>query len=200
MTPIAIGVVETGSANLASVLAALRRFGASPTLVRDADAVRRADRLVLPGVGAFGAVMSRLGALGVIDALRERIESGRPVLAICLGLQVLANGSAESPGVAGLGILGGTVQRLPGGVRVPQLGWNAVSASEPGGLVRDGHAYFANSYYLDRADDSWVPTFATHGARLVASVERGAQLACQFHPELSGRWGAELLERWWARC
>jgi len=200
VTAIPLGVVETGSANLASVLAALRRLGASPQLVQDADAIRRADRLVLPGVGAFGAVMSRLHVLGVAEALRERIESGRPLLAICLGFQVLAATSLESPGVAGLGVLDTVVRRLPSGVRVPQLGWNTVTASRKGCLVEGGHAYFANSYCIDAADASWTPSYTEHGVRMVAAVERGAQLACQFHPELSGRWGVDLLNRWWTRC
>ena len=200
MTALAVDVVETGSANLASVLAAMRRLGAAPRLVRDGDAVRRAERLVLPGVGAFGAVMSRLRALGLDQALRERITSGRPLLAICLGFQILASASEESPGTAGLGILDGTVHRFPSRVRVPQLGWNKVGNSRSDTLIRTGHAYFANSYYVDAAESSWNPTYAEHGVRFVAAIERGAQLACQFHPELSGPWGAGLLERWWARC
>lgn len=200
MKTISVGVVETGSANLASVLAALRRLGTSPVLVHDADAVRRSDRLVLPGVGAFGAVMSRLGALGLEDALRERIADGRPMLAICLGFQILAAASTESPGIAGLGILEGTVHRFPPDVRVPQLGWNRVSSTRSDGLVRSGHAYFANSYYVGASAPSWNPTHAEHGVRFIAAIERDAQLACQFHPELSGAWGAELLRRWWARC
>ena len=200
MTAIPLGVIDTGSANLASVLAALRRLGAVPQLVRDPDAVCRADRLVLPGVGAFGAVMARLGALGVEAALADRIDGGRPLLAICLGFQVLAAGSAESPGAAGLGTLSGVVRRFPAGVRVPQLGWNQVTPGHSADLVRAGHAYFANSYYLAEVDDSWNPSYADHGVRFVAAAQRGSQLLCQFHPELSGQWGAGLLERWWARC
>ena len=126
-----VTVVRTGSANLASVVAALGRAGRTPGLVDDAGAVARAERLVLPGVGAFGAVMARLVELGLVEALTERIAAGRPTLAICLGLQVLAEGSEESPGVAGLGVVPGRVTRLPGGVVVPQLGWNRVEA-DPG--------------------------------------------------------------------
>ena len=200
MTSIPLGVLDTGSANLASVLAALRRVAASPTLIGDADAVRRVDRLVLPGVGAFGAVMSTLRTLDVVDALIERIDAGRPLLAICLGFQVLATASAESPDISGLGTFAGVSQRFPATVRVPQLGWNSVTPERSDGMVRPGHAFFANSYYLDSVDGEWRASYAEHGVRFVAAVERGSQLACQFHPELSGRWGAELLRRWWARC
>ena len=200
MTSLSLGVLDTGSANLASVLAALRRIGASPTVIRDADSVARADRLVLPGVGAFGAVMSRLRALDVVDALVERIDAGRPLLTICLGFQVLAAASAESPGVDGLGTVASAVRRFPASVRVPQLGWNCVTPSRTDGLVRAGHAFFANSYYIDQVDGGWSASYAEHGVRFVAAAERGPQLACQFHPELSGRWGADLLERWRARC
>ena len=200
MTAIPLGVLDTGSANLASVLAAFRRMGVSPCLVRDAEALRRADRLVLPGVGAFGAVMANLRTLGAADALTERITNGRPLLAICLGFQVLGVASAEAPGVAGLGIFGGVTQRYPASVRVPQLGWNSVTPTRADGVVQPGHAFFANSYYLDAADDAWSASYAEHGVRFVAAAERGSQLACQFHPELSGRWGAALLQRWWDRC
>jgi imidazole glycerol phosphate synthase glutamine amidotransferase subunit len=200
VTRIPLGVLDTGSANLASVLAAFDRLDASPRLICDADAVRTAERLVLPGVGAFGAVMSRLSALGTVDALRERFAAGRPVLAICLGLQVLAEASVESPGVAGLGIVSGSVNSLPTTVRIPQLGWNDVIAGNRGSLVRDGQAYFANSFCLTDADSSWTVHYAEHGIRFIAAMERGPQLACQFHPELSGRWGSELLNRWWTQC
>ena len=200
MTSIPLGVLDTGSANLASVLAAMHRMGASPILVRDADAVRRSDRLVLPGVGAFGAVMSRLRALDVVEGLVERIDRGQPLLAICLGFQVLGTGSAESPGVAGLGNFQALSRQFPPTVRVPQLGWNRVTPTGEHSLVRAGHAFFANSYYVDAVDDEWRSSYAEHGVRFVAAVERGAQLACQFHPELSGQWGADLLARWWARC
>lgn len=200
MTATQLAVLNTGSANLASVLAAFRRIGISPLLVSDGDGVRNAERLVLPGVGAFGAVMATLDTSGATEALVERITAGRPLLAICLGFQVLCAASSESPGATGLGILGATVERFPFSVQAPQLGWNRVTPAEPGGLVEPGYAYFANSYYVAEVDRSWHASHAEHGVRFVAAAERGSQLACQFHPELSGAWGASLLERWWARC
>lgn len=200
MTGPSVAVVDTGTANQASILAALRRVGAAPVVVRDADVVLRADRVVIPGVGAFAAAMTTLRDRGLDAALRERIASGRSLLAICLGLQLLADGSEESPGVRGLGVLRATVQRLPNDVRVPQLGWNQVMPVGSGGLVSEGYAYFANSYVVAEAEPLWQPTFAEHGMRFVASMQRGPQLACQFHPELSGLWGHRLLADWCAAC
>ncbi|HET7632523.1 MAG TPA: imidazole glycerol phosphate synthase subunit HisH [Gemmatimonadaceae bacterium] len=195
-----LAVIDTGSANLASVLGAVRRLGVAVASTRDPDVVRRADRVVLPGVGAFGNVMQRLAGGGLVDATRERVESGRPLLAVCLGLQVLATDSEESPGVAGLGVLRARVCRFPDTVPVPQLGWNLVEPVPGSALVQPGYAYFANAYHLGGAADGWVAAWATHGVRFVAALERGPQLACQFHPELSGAWGAALLRRWMDAC
>jgi len=189
-------VVHTGSANLASVAAALERAGVRPVVSTDAAAIEGADRLVLPGVGAFGAVMARLEALGLLEILARRIRSGRPTLAICLGLQVLARSSEESPGVAGLGVLPVRVARFKAGTRVPQLGWNRVEADPGCRLLSSGAAYFANSYRLVEAPAGWQVAWSDHGGRFVAAIERGAVLACQLHPELSGAWGADLLTRW----
>lgn len=196
-----LAVVTTGSANLASVVAAFRRLGERCVLTGDPGLVLGAARVVLPGVGAFGAVMNRLNERGLADALRERIAVGRPLLAICLGTQLLAVASDESPGSAGLGVLRARVTRLPAPVRVPQLGWNRVVPSRHGAYVSEkGYAYFANSYCLTEVPRDWVAAHAVYGERFVAAAERGSQLACQFHPELSGAWGARLLARWLSKC
>lgn len=189
-------VVRTGVANLASILAGLRRVGATPELTESARQIREAERVVLPGVGAFGAVMARLHELGLIEAVRERILAQRPTLAICLGLQVLAESSEESPGVAGLGILPAQVTRFPETVRVPQLGWNRITARSGCRLLESGYMYFANSYRLSAPPQGWSVATAPHGGDFVAAIERGPVLACQFHPELSGQAGIALLERW----
>lgn len=194
-----VAVVDTGVANQASILAALARIGATTVVVRDPAEILGAARVVLPGVGAFGPGMETLRRHGLDAALRERIAGGGALLAICLGMQLLAEGSDEAPGVAGIGAIRATVRRLPSGVRVPQLGWNAIIPAAPG-LVRDGFAFFANSYVVDGLDASWQASYAEHGTRFVAAAERGGQLACQFHPELSGEWGQELLARWCAAC
>jgi imidazole glycerol phosphate synthase glutamine amidotransferase subunit len=187
-------VVRTGVANLASVLAGLRRAGGNPVPFVDPRAVRDAKRLVLPGVGSFASGMQALHEQRLVEPLVERLRAGRPTLAICLGLQLLADGSDESPGVAGLGILDGRATRIDTVVRVPHLGWNSVEPE--GGLIEPGHAYFAHSYRLCNRPHGWRAAWADHGGRFVAAVERGAVLACQFHPELSGKWGIDLLRRW----
>lgn len=198
--PLAVQVVRTGVANIASVLAGLRRLGAEPALTEDPQTVATATAVVLPGVGAFGAGMERLRAAELVGVLRERVAAGQPTLAVCLGLQLLCEQSEESPGVEGLGALPATVRRFPSTVRVPQLGWNEVVPQAEGGLLERGFAYFANSYRLDRAPAGWAWARSEHGGPFVAALERGAVLACQFHPELSGPWGAALLGRWLARA
>ncbi|MBK8481108.1 MAG: imidazole glycerol phosphate synthase subunit HisH [Proteobacteria bacterium] len=204
--PLVVQVVRTGVANIASVLAGLRRLGAEPTLTEDPRAVAEARAVVLPGVGAFGAGMERLREAKLEGVLRERVAAGQPTLAVCLGLQLLCEGSEESPGVAGLGVLPSTVRRFspaaqgPQPVRVPQLGWNEVLPQAEDGLLERGFAYFANSYRLDSAPPGWAWARSEHGGPFVAALERGAVLACQFHPELSGPWGAALLGRWLARA
>src|SRR2546422_7563180 len=123
----------------------------------------------------------------------------RSLLGVCLGMQMLCEASEEAPGVAGLGVIPGTCRRVPDDVRVPHLGWNGVTAAGDG-LVATGVAAFANSYALREAPPGWVPAWTTHGARFVAALQRDDErlLACQFHPELSGAYGAALLERWLA--
>lgn len=190
-------VVRTGTANLASVLAGLRRAGCEPELTEDAAVVERAERLVLPGVGSFGAAMKRLREASLDVVLRRHIEVGRPILAVCVGLQLLAEGSEESPDVSGLGVFEGRAARFPETVRVPQLGWNEVKPAAGCELISSaGHAYFANSYRLPSAPKDWLPALSEHAGPFVAALERGPQLLCQFHPELSGQWGLAVLRRW----
>lgn len=189
-------VVATGVANLASVLAGLRRAGAQPRATADAAEVARAPRLVLPGVGAFAAGAAQLRARGLLEPLRARIAEGRATLAICLGMQLLAEASDESPGARGLGALAGRAIRFPATVRVPQIGWNRVTPDAGCAFLEPGFAYFANSYRLSEAPAGWSAAWAEHGDRFVAALARGRVLACQFHPELSGAWGGALLRRW----
>jgi imidazole glycerol-phosphate synthase subunit HisH len=190
-------LVPTGVANTASVAAAFRRLGLDVRPANGARELLDAACVVLPGVGAFGAAMRRLQELGLVDALRERIAAGRPLLAICLGLQLLCEASDESPGVEGLGVVPATVRRFSGPQRVPQLGWNRIDTA-PGGLLESGHAWFANSYRLDAVPAGCRGAVSDHGGRFVAAFERDSLLACQFHPELSGAYGQRLLTRWLA--
>ena len=189
-------IVDSGVANLASITSGLGRLGASVAVTRDPAAVRQAPRVVLPGVGAFGAGMGALRAGGLDGAIRDVAASGTPLLGICLGMQLLCQASDETPGVPGLGVIAGGCRRLPADVRVPHLGWNTVTAQSGGGLVATGVAAFANSYALRDAPAGWTAAWTTHGVPFVAALERLGVLACQFHPELSGAYGAALLQRW----
>lgn len=195
MSPL-LSVVPTGTANTASVLAAFRRLGVDPALAGDAGDVADASHVVLPGVGAFGAAMGEVDRVGMRDALRDRLDEGRPTLAICVGMQLLARSSEESEGADGLGQVEGRVARFPDTVRVPQLGWNEVVADPGCRFVSDGWAYFANSYRMEALPDGWFGAISDHGGPFVAAMERGDVLACQFHPELSGAWGNRLLGAW----
>jgi imidazole glycerol phosphate synthase glutamine amidotransferase subunit len=191
-------IVNTGTANLASVRAAFRRLEHETRVVEDRDAIRDAELLVLPGVGSFESGMARLERMGISGDLRERVDAGRPLMAVCLGLQLLCSGSEESPGVSGLDIIDAEVARFRTAPIVPQLGWNRVEG-EGCELVTNGYAYYANSFRLGDAPAGWRCAFTTHGERFVAALEKDGVLACQFHPELSGRWGHALMRRWLAR-
>jgi glutamine amidotransferase len=188
----------TGTANLASVAAAFHRAGCSVRMSEAPDDASGAALLVLPGVGAFGPVSDRLDALGLRTPLANRIRAGQPTMAVCLGMQLLGEDSEESPGAAGLGVIPATATSLPAGVRRPQLGWNRVAAGAGCRLLSDGTAYYANSFKFDTVPDGWSGALTDHGGEFVAAIERGAVLACQFHPELSGTWGQALVERWLA--
>ena len=192
-----VHVISTGTANLASVEAGLSRCGWTPVRVEAVEQIVAAKLLVVPGVGTLAAARQRLESQGFLEPLGERLEARRPTLAICLGLQLLAEGSEESPGDPGLGILPGSARRFPESVRVPQIGWNRVSPRSATPWVGEGFAYFANSYFLaEDPADGWKCLWSEHGVPFLAAAARGRVLACQFHPELSGAWGQDLL-RWW---
>lgn len=189
-------VVGTGTANTASVIAGLEKAGAEARFAAGPEEAACAGRLVLPGVGAFAAAMEVLEREGFVDALVERISAGRSTLGICLGLQLLCEESEESPGTRGLAILPHEITRFSDEVRVPQLGWNRVDPLKNGGLIEPGHAYFANSYCLREGPTGWDAATTDYDGTFVSAIERGPVLACQFHPELSGKWGIALLRRW----
>lgn len=203
-----VAVIRTGTANLASVLAALRREGVAPVLVSTPAVLEDFEAAVLPGVGAFGAAMAALKASGMDRAIVAHVQAGRALLAICLGLQVLFEASEESAGVAGLGIVPGLITRFGAGPRVPQMGWNLVTpvtanASGQGddgaageSIIEPGYAYFANSYCARSVPQGWRYATSEHGESFVAVMQRGRVAACQFHPELSGEWGRRLMVRW----
>lgn len=189
-------VIRTGTANLASVLAALGRLGVAARASNDPTDVTTAGRVVLPGVGAFGSAMDRLEADNLVDPLRRRVRSGMPTLGICLGMQLLFDGSDESPGRPGLGVVPGKLQRFSGGVRIPQMGWNRIAADQGCDVLQSGFVYFANSYHAVGTPVDWLAARADHGGAFLAAIERGPVVACQFHPELSGSFGLALMRRW----
>lgn len=192
-----VAIVDSGVANLASVTSALAGLGVESTVTRDPDVLRAASHVVLPGVGRFASGMETLRMGGLDDALLDVHRSGKPLLAICLGMQLLGEGSAESPEVPGLGILPGRFVQLPDTVRVPHLGWNRVEA-DAGSSLPTGMAAFANSFCLREAPSGWSAAWTTHGVPFVSALRQGRTLACQFHPELSGELGVNLLRSWLA--
>lgn len=200
--PSSVAIVRTGSANLASVAAAFNRLGAAPVVTEDPEVVRRAPAVVLPGVGAFGPALDRLREFGLDEAIRERARRCDPLLAVCLGMQLLCESSEESPGVAGLGIVPAHVVRFAGPERVPQMGWNQIHPGPQGEagprLLRPDWMYFAHSFRVAGLPPSWDGAVTNYGGPFVSALERGTLLACQFHPELSGAAGLELIRRWLA--
>lgn len=189
-------IINTGKANISSVITGLIRAGAKSRLSDKVSDIKQSSYVVLPGVGAFGAAMKQLLKMNLVEAIRERILEGKPTLAICLGLHLLAEQSEEAPDVSGLGIIPGTIKRFKESPKIPQLGWNNISITEGCNILRDGYAYFANSFYLPEAPPGWRKAKTTYGETFISAIEKDAVLACQFHPELSGSWGRDLLVRW----
>ncbi len=190
-------ILDYGSGNLRSAQRALARVGAHVTVSADTDAALAAQGLVVPGVGAFAACMAGIDAIGAREIIQVRVREQRPVLGICVGMQVLFDAGVEH-GVhsLGMGVLPGVVRRLRAR-RVPHMGWNTVTAHPQSKLfagVSDARFYFVHSYAAD-ATDGAVST-ATHDEEFVAAVERGTLAATQFHPEKSGDAGAHLLANW----
>src|SRR5947207_8605889 len=190
-------IVDSGVANLASIASAFRRLGANVVVTGDEGVVQDAPRVVLPGVGAFGAGLGALRARRLDQAVTQAAARGTPLLGVCLGMQMLCEASEEAPGVPGLGVIPGICRCLPSDVRVPHLGWNAVTAAGEG-LVATGVAAFANSYALREAPAGWVPAWPRPEGRFVAArgQSAGRLLAAQFHPKLPGDTGAALLDPW----
>jgi glutamine amidotransferase len=192
-------VLDYGSGNIRSAQRALERVGATVTVTADPGLAADADGLVVPGVGAFAACMA--GLLGVAGdvVIRDRLAAGRPVLGICVGMQILyGNGVEHGLDTPGVGVLEGTVDRLEAPV-LPHMGWNIVDAADDTVLfagVEGERFYFVHSFAAQQASMADRATWAEHGTRFVAAVERGPLNATQFHPEKSGDAGAHLLENW----
>jgi glutamine amidotransferase len=194
MTLIAVLDYEIG--NLRSAQKALEHVGADARLTADPGLVRDAAGVVLPGVGAFGRCMQAVHRTGLDDLAHEVIDAGTPFLGICIGMQLLFEGSEESPAEPGLGVLPGTVRRLPDGVKHPQMQWNVLERrGDPAllaGCADPVWAYFVHSFAAD-TEDELVTSTCDYGGAVVASVARGTVWATQFHPEKSGRTGLAAL-------
>jgi len=202
--PVGIAVLDYGIGNLRSAEKALQHLGAPAALTGDPVVARRAAGVVLPGVGAFGRCMEQLRACGLEKAVHEAVEEGRPFLGICVGMQMLFDGSEEAPGVPGLRVVEGEVRRLPAGLRTPHMGWNTLEV-RPGsalfaGLPAGAWLYFVHSYAPVPADPAIVAATTDYGGPVVAAVERGPLWATQFHPEKSGANGLGLLGNFVRAC
>lgn len=197
-----VAVMDYGIGNLRSAQKALQRVGADARLTADPDVIAAADAVVLPGVGAFGRCAEALERSGLGDVARSAVASGRPFLGICVGLQLLYEGSEESPGVAGLGILPGVVRRLPDTVKRPQMQWNVLQRRGPSvmlaGAVDPVWVYFVHSYAAP--DSPEVVATCDYGVSVPALIERNNLWATQFHPEKSGAVGLGLLSAFVATC
>ena len=195
-----IAILDYDAGNIKSVEKAFKILGEDTVLTRDFSVIKRAERVVLPGVGSFAAAMENLKKYELDKAIHEFVESGKPFLGICLGLQLLFESSEESIGVEGLGILDGKVIRIPDGpgIKVPHIGWNSLDFPNKGrlfeGIDEGSFVYFVHSYYLEAADPSIVTATTEYGAHIHASVEKDNVFACQFHPEKSSTVGLKILE------
>ncbi len=196
-----IAIIDYDAGNLRSVEKALLSIGEDAIVTRDRDEILSADKVILPGVGAFGDAMKKLGEYGLVDTIHEAVDSGKPFLGICLGLQLLFRRSDESDGVEGLSILPGEILRIPDapGIKIPHIGWNSLKVKDDArlfnGLGENPYVYFVHSYYLKADDENIVAATTEYGGTLIhASVQKDNVYACQFHPEKSGGVGMQILK------
>ncbi len=193
-----IAFLDYGAGNVRSVINAIESLGEEVRVVQTAEDILSAERLVFPGVGAFGSMMNILNEKNYVDPLRDYLNSGRPFLGICLGLQALFEGSEEAPGVRGLGFIPGLVKRFDIDLSVPHIGWNGLNIKKPSrifsGLGGDEKFYFVHSYHVVPEDDGHVLTTTDYGYEFVSSIQIGNIIATQFHPEKSGSSGLRILK------
>ncbi len=195
-----IAILDYDAGNIKSVEKAFHRIGENTVLTRDFHEIQKADKIVLPGVGSFGDAMSHLKHYELDKAIRDAVAMGKPFLGVCLGLQLLFSGSEESCGVEGLGILAGSIKKIPDapGLKIPHIGWNSLDYPHEGRLfqgIKEGvYVYFVHSYYLQAQDENIVKATSEYGVTIHASVEQNNVFACQFHPEKSSDVGRKILE------
>lgn len=195
-----IAIIDYDAGNIKSVEKALQKLGQEVIITRDAEEILSADKVILPGVGAFGDAMNNLRKYGLDQVIYQVVENETPFLGICLGLQLLFEKSDESVGAKGLGILQGEICRIPDkeGLKIPHMGWNSLHLQNDGrlfaGLPEDSYVYFVHSYYLKAEDESIVKATTEYSTHIHASVEQGNVFACQFHPEKSSDVGLQILK------
>jgi glutamine amidotransferase len=206
-----ISIIDYNAGNITSVVSAFQFLGAACEIISAPEQIRNASALVLPGVGAFGWAMDELKKRGLEDELRAYIRQDRPFLGICLGLQLLFEGSDESPGVPGLGVFKGSVRRLTGGtpngetrlpqgkaLKIPHIGWNDLQISQPRGLFRNisngEYFYFVHSYFVKAENRALSAAATEYGDTFDSAVQTGNVAAVQFHPEKSGGAGMDILK------
>ena len=193
-----IAIIDYDAGNVKSVEKALQALNQDVVITNDKATLLAADKVILPGVGAFGDAMEKLQAYGLVEVIRELVEMKKPFLGICLGLQLMFEESEESPGVKGLGLLKGKIVRFPQSeLKVPQIGWNSLEFPKESVLfngIRNGeYVYFVHSYYL-KAEEDIVAATTEYGVTVHAAVEKGNIFACQFHPEKSSGVGLDILK------
>ena len=193
-----IAIIDYDAGNIKSVEKAMRYLGQDVEITR--ERILAADKVILPGVGAFGDAMEKIRQYGLEEVIRQVVDRGTPFLGICLGLQLLFEESEESPGAKGLGILKGKIRRIPGGegLKIPHMGWNTLELSGDGRLFRgvpeEPFVYFVHSYYLEAQEEEIVKAVTWYGTKIHASVEKENVFACQFHPEKSSSTGLLMLK------
>ena len=195
-----IAIIDYDAGNIKSVEKALQKLGQDVVITREKEQILAADKVILPGVGAFGDAMKNLNEYGLVEVIHQVVEKRIPFLGICLGLQLLFEKSDESEGVKGLGILKGEVKKIPAkkGLKIPHMGWNSLHFAHNGklfqGIEEGAYVYFVHSYYLEAEEESIVKASAEYGVHIHASVEKENVFACQFHPEKSSDVGLRILK------
>jgi glutamine amidotransferase len=193
-----LALIDYGVGNLFSVAKALESVGGDVKLTCAADDIELADKIVLPGVGAFGDCMKNLEATGLIPTIKAQIAAGKPILGICVGLQILFEGSEESPNVDGLKIFSGRVKRIcAGNLKIPHMGWNSIHFGNSKlfkGLSGEPYYYFVHSYHAVPDDKNIIAATTNYGETVTAAIERDNIFATQFHPEKSGDVGLQVLK------
>lgn len=195
-----IAIIDYGAGNLHSVKNALDFLGADNIVTGNKEEILSADKVILPGVGAFGDAMKCLEERGLVETVKAVAENGKPFLGICLGLHLLFEESEESPNVKGLGIFKGKIVKIPdnGSLKIPHMGWNNIRITKDSKILKnignEPYVYFVHSYYVEAKDESVVSAYTEYGQRLDIAVEQGNVFATQFHPEKSGDTGMEILK------